>query len=176
MLGKIYFPRLVLPASAVIVTFVDFFIALAILAVLMVWYAVIPNWQLLLLPVFTLLGLLASFGAGLWLAALNVKYRDFRYIIPFIAQIGTYLAPVGYPAFIVRHNHALPHPFNQFIYPLYCLNPMVGVINGFRWCIGGGHVSLDMLSVGISLAVTAFLALSGLKYFRSTEDNFADII
>jgi lipopolysaccharide transport system permease protein len=177
MLGKIYFPRLVLPASSVMVTFIDFFISFLMMVVIMAFYIVIPSWQVLLLPAFTLLGLCASFGAGMWLAALNVKFRDFRYIIPFIGQLGIYITPVGYPVGAVRRSlGGLPHPFNHLVYDLYCLNPMVGVINGFRWSIGGGHVPLDWLSVGIALTVTAFLFLTGLRYFRSTEDNFADII
>jgi lipopolysaccharide transport system permease protein len=177
MLGKIYFPRLVLPASSVIVSFVDFFISLAILAVLMVCYGVIPGWQLIMLPAFTLLGLAASFAVSLWLSALNVKYRDFRYIVPFIAQFGLYLTPVGFPSSVVRNGCAtLPGPFNFFAFDLYRLNPMVGVIDGFRWAIGGGKVPMDWASVGTALVVVLVLGFSGLRYFRSVEDDFADII
>jgi lipopolysaccharide transport system permease protein len=170
MLGKIYFPRLVLPASSVIVTFVDFFISLTILAALMLFYGVLPGWQVILLPIFTLLGLGASFGASLWLSALNVKYRDFRYIIPFIGQFGLYVTPVGFPSEVFRHKFGLLASY------FYDLNPMVGVINGFRWSIGGGRVPMDWDSAGISLLTMIMLGLSGLNYFRSTEDNFADII
>ena len=178
MLGKIYFPRLVLPASSVIVTFVDFLISLSILAFLMAIYRVAPNLQVLMLPVFTLLGLAASMSASFWLSALNVKYRDFRYVIPFIAQFGLYLTPVGFPSEVVRHKCAvLPAPLDHIAYYLYCLNPMVGVINGFRWAIGGArHVHMDWSTVGLSLAVTLLVGGTGLRYFRSVEDNFADII
>ncbi len=171
MLSKIYFPRLIVPASAVIVSFVDFLIALAIMAVMMTWYRVVPDWKVVALPFFTVLAFAASMGASLWLAALNVKYRDFRYVIPFIVQFGLYLSPVGISSEVVRHK------FGEIAFRIYCLNPMVGVINGFRWAIGGrAQVALDLDSVGISMAVAALLVISGLRYFRATEDDFADII
>lgn len=171
MLSKIYFPRLIVPASAVIVSFVDFLIALAIMAVMMTWYRVVPDWKVVALPFFTVLAFAASMGASLWLAALNVKYRDFRYVIPFIVQFGLYLSPVGISSEVVRHK------FGEIAFRVYSLNPMVGVINGFRWAIGGrAQVALDLDSVGISMAVAALLVISGLRYFRATEDDFADII
>jgi lipopolysaccharide transport system permease protein len=180
MLGKIYFPRLVLPASSVIVTFVDFLISFSILAVLMIFYRVVPTWQLLLLPVFTLLGLAASMSVSFWLSALNVKYRDFRYVIPFIGQFGLYITPVGFPSEVVRHkceSLPLPAPLGHLLYDFYCLNPMVGVINGFRWSIGGAaHVHMDWFTVAITTMVVLVVGISGLRYFRSVEDNFADII
>lgn len=171
MLSKIYFPRIIIPASAVIVSFVDFLISAVLLGGLMVMYSVIPNWQLLLLPFFALLGLLASLGIGLWLAALNVKYRDFRYVVPFIVQLGVYVTPVPYTSEIVRQK------FGQTVYDLYCLNPMVGVINGFRWCVGGNvQVPFDGFSLLVAIGVVAALLMSGLWYFRATEEVFADII
>ena len=171
MLSKIYFPRLIVPASAVIVSFVDFLIAMVIMAGLMVWYGVVPNWQIVTLPVFVLLAFFVSTGIGLWLAAVNVKYRDFRYVVPFIVQFGIYATPVGYASSIVRDKGG-----NVAFY-LYSLNPMVGVIDGFRWAIGGNAgVTLDPYSVLISLVVTTIIAATGLRYFRSTEESFADII
>jgi lipopolysaccharide transport system permease protein len=171
MLSKIYFPRIIFPASAVIVTFVDFLISVLLLGGLMAIYHVIPHWQVLLLPAFTLLGLLTSLGIGLWLSALNVKYRDFRYVVPFIVQLGVYIAPVPYDAENVRQK------IGAFGYEIYCLNPMVGVINGFRWCIGANsHVPFDGQSLLLSVAVCGILLVSGLSYFRRTEENFADII
>jgi lipopolysaccharide transport system permease protein len=171
LLSKIYFPRLIVPASAVIVSFVDFLISVVLLALLIVWYGVLPGWQLIALPLFALLGLFASLGASLWLAALNVKYRDFRYIIPFIVQFGLYVTPVGYSSEIVRQK------FGPVAYGLFCLNPMAGVVNGFRWAIGGGvRVPMDWNSLYISVLVVALVLYSGMRYFRSTEETFADII
>ena len=171
MLSKIYFPRIVVPASAVIVSFVDFLISVVILAALMVWYAVAPNWRLVALPLFTALGLFASLGAGLWLAALNVKYRDFRYVIPFIVQFGLFVSPVGFSSSVVRDK------FGDTVYQLYSLNPMVGVIDGFRWAIGGPATgSLNWNGVLISVLMVILITTSGLRYFRATEKTFADII
>ncbi|HEX9045876.1 MAG TPA: ABC transporter permease [Verrucomicrobiae bacterium] len=169
MISKIYFPRLVIPASAVIVCFVDFLISAVILAGLLAWYHVAPSPRFLLLPAFTALAFLASFGISLWLAALNVKYRDFRYIIPFIVQFGLYVSPVGFGSSIVREK------CGDLVAHLYALNPMVGVINGFRWAIGS-NATFDGYSVGMSLGVGALLLFSGVKYFRATEKAFADII
>ena len=171
MLSKIYFPRLIIPASAVIVSFFDFLISLVILAGLMLWFGVVPDWRILLLPAFTVLGFFASFGPSLWLAALNVKYRDFRYVIPFLVQIGQYVSPVGYDAAMIRHKYGTVAAL------VYALNPMVGVINGFRWAVGGTrNVAIDWTSVGISVAVVILVAATGLAYFRKTEQTFADII
>jgi lipopolysaccharide transport system permease protein len=171
MLGKIYFPRLIVPSSAVIVSFVDLLISLVILAALMAWYQVMPTWKLCMLPVFTALGLFAALGVSFWLSALNVKYRDFRYIIPFIVQFGIFVTPVFFASGIIREK------YGETIFRLYCLNPMVGVIDGFRWAIGG-HAALwlDWSGVLISMIVTVLITASGLRYFRATENNFADII
>lgn len=171
MLSKIYFPRIVMPASAVIVSLVDFLISIVILAALMAWYHVLPTWRLATLPLFTALAFLAAFGPSLWLAALNVKYRDFRYVIPFIVQFGLYVSPVGFSSDVVRQK------FGETAYRLYSLNPMVGVIDGFRWAIAGNAAAtLGWISLLTSVVVTGLLLASGLKYFRSTERTFADII
>jgi lipopolysaccharide transport system permease protein len=169
MISKIYFPRLVIPASAVIVCFVDFLISAVILAGLLAWYHDAPTWRVLVLPAFTLLAFLASFGISLWLSALNVKYRDFRYIIPFIVQFGIYVSPVGFSSAKVREVAG------ELACRLYALNPMVGVINGFRWAFGS-NAPFDTFGLVASLAVTTLLLFSGVKYFRSTEKAFADII
>jgi lipopolysaccharide transport system permease protein len=166
MLSKVYFPRLIVPTSAVIVSLVDFVISFALLGILMVWYQFVPGWRVVTLPFFVLLALFAALGSGIWLAALNVKYRDFRYIVPFMVQFGLYISPVGFSSSVVPGRWRL----------LYSLNPMVGVIDGFRWAILGGDVQLYMpgflLSVGLSLLIFGF----GLAYFRRTERTFADVI
>jgi len=169
MISKIYFPRLVIPASAVIVCFVDFLISAVILVGLMAWYHVVPGSRLLYLPLFTALAFLASFGISLWLSALNVKFRDFRYIIPFIVQFGLYASPVGFGSAMVRAK------CGDLVYQLYGLNPMVGVIDGFRWALGS-DAPFDAMGLATSLAVTMLLLFSGVKYFRATEKAFADII
>lgn len=169
MISKIYFPRLIIPASAVIVSFGDLLISLVILAGLMVWYQVPPTWRMVTLPLFTALALFASLGVGLWLSALNVKYRDFRYVIPFIVQFGIFVSPVFFTSSKFHEKHL------GSIYQLYDLNPMVAVIDGFRWALGG-TAPFNAAGLFISLAVTGLLLFSGLKYFRATEKAFADII
>jgi lipopolysaccharide transport system permease protein len=169
MISKIYFPRLVIPASAVIVCFVDFLISAVILVGLLLWYHDLPSWRVAILPAFTLLALLASFGISLWLSALNVKYRDFRYIVPFIVQFGVYVSPVGFSSTTVRDKAG------DLAAQLYALNPMVGVINGFRW-VFGSSAPFDTYSLLLSVGVTVLLIASGIKYFRATEKAFADII
>lgn len=166
LISKVYFPRLIVPASSVIVSFVDFAISMVLLGVLMAFYKVWPGWPLLAVPAFTALALLASAGAGVWLAALNVKYRDFRYVVPFIVQFGLYISPVGFSSSIVPEKWRL----------LYSLNPMVGVIDGFRWAISGGNVTFPTQSLELSLVTTAFLLVTGIWYFRKTERTFADVI
>jgi lipopolysaccharide transport system permease protein len=170
MLSKIYFPRIIVPASAVIVSFGDLLISLPILIALMAWFHVMPTWRFCTLPLFTALGLFAAMGVGFGLSALNVKYRDFRYVIPFVVQFGILASPVFYTSGWFRANH------REIIYQFYCLNPMVGVINGFRWVIGGTSVVMDWNSVMISILVTALVMFIGLRYFRATEETFADII
>ncbi len=166
LLTKVYFPRLIIPASAVIVSLVDFFISLAILAALMIWYGFPPDWRILTLPLFLGLAFAASLGFGLWFAALNVKYRDFRYIVPFIVQFGLYASPVGFSSTVVPEKWRL----------LYSLNPMVGVIDGFRWAILGGKAELPWSGFCLSTALTTVVLLLGVNYFRSTERAFADMI
>lgn len=166
LISKVYFPRLIVPASAVIVSFVDFAISLVLLAVIMVWYAIVPGFEVVTLPLFILLALAASTGASLWLAALNVQYRDFRYIVPFLVQFGLYLSPVGFSSSVVPERLRL----------LYSLNPMVGVIDGFRWAISSGRAALYLPGIYCSALVAVFLLLSGTWYFRRMERTFADVI
>lgn len=166
LISKVYFPRLIVPASSVIVSFVDFAISMVLLGGLMAIYKVWADWPLLMLPVFTLVALLASGGAGIWLAALNVKYRDFRYVVPFIVQFGLYISPVGFSSSIVPEKWRL----------LYSLNPMVGVIDGFRWAISNGRTSFPSQSLTLSLVTVAILLVTGIWYFRKTERTFADVI
>ena len=166
LISKVYFPRLIVPASAVIVSFVDFAVSMGLLGVLMVWYKVWPGWPLFALPIFTAMALLASAGAGTWLAALNVKYRDFRYVVPFIVQFGLYISPVGFSSSIVPEKWRI----------LYDLNPMVGVIDGFRWSIASGNTPFPWQSLEMSMITTAVFLVTGIWYFRKTERTFADII
>lgn len=166
LVSKIYFPRLIVPTSSVIVSFVDFLISGMMLLALMAWYNFVPSWRILTLPMFIIIAFAASMGAGLWLAALNVKYRDFRYIVPFIAQFGLYISPVGFSSSIVPEKWRL----------LYSLNPMVGVIDGFRWAILGGEAQLYLPGFIISTGLVVLLLFSGIWYFRKTERSFADVI
>jgi lipopolysaccharide transport system permease protein len=166
MLTKIYFPRLIVPASAVIVNLVDFLISFVILGALMAWYRFVPDVRILALPIFLGMAFLASFGLGLWLATLNVKYRDFRYIVPFIVQFGLYISPVGFSSSVVPGTWRL----------LYSINPMVGVIDGFRWAILGRDSHIYWPGFMLSSAVTLTIFLLAVRYFRSTERKFADII
>ena len=166
MISKVYFPRLIIPTSAVIVSFVDFLISFAILLVLMVWYQFVPDFRILMLPLFIFVTFAVSLGGGLWIAALNVKYRDFRYIIPFIVQMGLYISPVGFSSSIVPEKWRL----------LYSLNPMVGVIDGFRWAIIGGDYQMYWPGFALSLLVVILLLVGGIFYFRKTEKTFADVI
>ncbi|MDH6063298.1 ABC transporter permease [Umezakia ovalisporum] len=166
LLSKVYFPRLVVPTSAVVVSFVDFMISGIILLALMAWYNFVPSWRILTLPLFIAVAFAASMGAGLWLASLNVQYRDFRFIVPFIVQFGLYVSPVGFSSTIVP-------PQWRF---LYSLNPMVGVIDGFRWAILGGKSQLYLPGFILSMALVALLLASGIWYFRKMERMFADVI
>jgi len=166
LISKVYFPRLIVPSSAVIVSFVDFLISGMILLALMIWFNFVPDWRIVTLPLFILLAFAAAMGAGLWLATLNVKYRDFRYIVPFIVQFGLYISPVGFSSSIVPPQWRL----------LYSINPMVGVIDGFRWAILGGEAQLYWPGFLLSTALVAFLLVSGIWYFRRTERTFADVI
>ena len=166
LLTKVYFPRLIVPVAAVITSCVDFLISFVILVVLMLWFQWWPSWRLLTLPLWVAVAFAASMGAGLWLASLNVQYRDFRYAVPFIVQLGLYISPVGFSSAIVPAQWQL----------LYALNPMVGVIEGFRWAIIGKASALNPAGFWLSMAVVAVLALSGVRQFRSMEKRFADVI
>jgi len=170
LISKVYFPRLIVPAAAVVTSLVDFFIAFAILVALMLWYGYAPSWRMLTLPLFVLLALFAAFGPGLLITALNTEYRDFRYVIPFIVQFGLYVSPVGFSSEVIRER------FGDALFLLYSINPMVGVIDGFRWAILGGEVPLHMPALALSFVLSAgFLAL-GVLYFRRLERSFADVV
>lgn len=167
LISKVYFPRIIVPTATVVTAFVDFLISFVILVGMMVYYQFAPGWSLLLLPIFVLLALLASLGPGLWITALNVKYRDFRYVIPFIVQFGLYVSPVGFSSNVIPEQWRL----------LYSLNPMVGVIDGFRWCILGGSDSpIYWPGFLLSLLVVAFFLWFGVSRFRKMEKTFADLI
>jgi homopolymeric O-antigen transport system permease protein len=166
LVSKVYFPRLIIPIAAVMVALVDFLISFAIFAGLMIWYQFMPGWQVVLLPAFVLMAIFASLGIGMWVTALNVRYRDFRYVIPFIVQIGLYVSPVGFSSSIIPEEWRL----------VYALNPMVGVIDGFRWCLLGGKSNIYLPGVWLSLAVTAFFTWFGIRQFRKMEKGFADLI
>ena len=166
LLTKVYFPRLIVPASAVIVSLVDFLISCVILGALMAWYRFVPDLKVLLLPAFFLMALLASIGAGMWLSALNVKYRDFRYVVPFLVQFGLYISPVGFSSAIVPENWRV----------LYFLNPMVGVIDGFRWAILGNAFPVNWPGFAVSALIVALIFAGGVLYFRRMERSFADVV
>ncbi|MBW4596865.1 MAG: ABC transporter permease [Brasilonema angustatum HA4187-MV1] len=170
LVSKVYFPRLIVPTSAVIVSFVDFLVSGMILLALMAWYNFVPDWRILTLPIFILIAFAASIGAGLWLAALNVKYRDFRFIVPFIVQFGLYVSPVGFSSKVIAQR------FSEQLLLLYSLNPMVGVIDGFRWAILGGESQIYLPGFALSVSFVVVLLWSGIWYFRKTERKFADVI
>jgi len=166
MLTKIYFPRLIIPVSTVIVNLVDFLISFVILIGLMLWYHFVPSWNIIYLPLFLGLALITSIGSGVYIAALNVKYRDFKYIVPFVVQFGMQISPVGYSSDIIPEKYRL----------LYSLNPMVGVIDGFRWCILGDRSHIYLPGLLLSIGLIVLLLFLGVWYFRKTEKTFADII
>ncbi len=166
LISKVYFPRLIVPVATVAVSFVDFLISLVILAGLMAWYQFLPGWEVLTLPFFLLMAFLASLGPGLWLTALNVKYRDFRYVIPFIVQFGLYVSPVGFS------SAAIPDEWRLW----YSLNPLVGVVDGFRWAILGGQSQLFLPGFALSWAAIAAFLWLGIRRFRKMEKSFADLI
>ena len=166
LISKVYFPRLIIPATSIVTSLVDFAISFMILVALMLWYGVLPDWRLLTLPFFILIALAAALGFGLWLTALNVKYRDFRYVIPFVVTFGLYISPVGFSSDIVPEQWRL----------LYSINPMVGVIDGFRWAVLGGKFALYWPGFLLSLGIVVLALWTGVRYFRKTERSFADII
>jgi lipopolysaccharide transport system permease protein len=166
LIGKVYFPRIIIPSSSAVVALVDFTINLLLFLGLMVWFGFAPSWQLIFLPGFVVLAVLASLGPALLLGALNVKYRDFRYIIPFIVQFGLYISPVGFSSSVVPEGLRF----------WYSLNPYVGVIDGFRWCLLGGESQPYLPGFLMSLVVVTVFLWIGVAYFRRTERTFADLI
>lgn len=175
LISKVYFPRLVVPAGSVITSFVDFLITLFLMGLMMVWFHFAPDWRLLFLPLFMALALGVAFGMGLWLCSLNVEYRDFRYIIPFVVQFGVFVSPVGFttshvPETLNWHNYEIPARL------LYSLNPLVGIIDGFRWALLRGQEPLNFQGLSCSIAIMGILCFSGIWYFRRMERTFADVI
>lgn len=165
MISKVYFPRLVIPVSSVITSFVDFLISAVLMVVMMIYYGYMPGPSVAVLPVFVFLALAVAFGSGLWVSALMVRYRDFRYIVPFVVQFGLYISPVGFSSNVVPEHWRL----------LYSMNPMVGVIDGFRWSILGEQ-TIYWPGFLISVAGVMIIIISGIWYFRRTERTFADVI
>jgi homopolymeric O-antigen transport system permease protein len=166
LISKVYFPRLIIPTSSVLVSLIDFLISFGLMIVLMIYYAYIPSWHIIFLPLFLILAFVASFGIGLFITALNVKYRDFRYIVPFTVQFGLYISPVGFSSSVVPGKWRL----------LYSLNPMVGVIDGFRWAILGGDKNIYWIGLILSIVLSVLISILAIRYFRKTEKKFADVI
>jgi lipopolysaccharide transport system permease protein len=164
LISKVYFPRMIIPASSIITSLVDFCLSLMLLFIVCFYFHYTPSWQIIFLPFFLLLAIITSFGAGLWVSAMQVRYRDFRFVIPFLVQFGMYITPVGFSSGIIPAKWRL----------LYACNPMVGVIDGFRWCILGQEIHYP--SMLVSLSVSIILLVLGIRYFRATEKTFADII
>lgn len=166
LISKVYFPRLIVPISAVVTAFVDFLIAFLILIGMMWFYNFMPSPRIFVLPVFVLLAILAALGPGLFMTALSVRYRDVKHVLPFIVQLGLYVSPVGFSSGVIPDQWRL----------LYSLNPMVGVIDGFRWCVLGGEAQLYLPGFLLSLVVTGIMLIIGIAFFRRTERTFADVI
>ena len=166
MISKVYFPRMIVPASSIIVAFVDFLVSFILLAIMMAWYKFVPSYKIIFLPLFLLMSIIFSFGAGLLVSSLNVKYRDFKYIIPFVVQFGLYVSPVGFSSDVIPAKW-------RFI---YSINPMVGVIDGFRWSILGSEVDFYFRGFIISIVLIFMTLAIGIWYFRKTEKTFADRI
>ena len=166
LIGKVYFPRLIVPSASVFVALVDFTVTFALFLCVAVWFGFWPDWRLLLLPIFIALAVLAALGPSLLLAAMNVKYRDFRYIIPFMIQFGLYVSPVGFSSAVVPREWRLA----------YSLNPMVGVIDGFRWCLLRGAAEIYVPGLLLGVFVIAIFLVCGIGYFRRTEQTFADLL
>ena len=166
LISKVYFPRLIVPTAAVVVSFIDFLISFSILVLVMLWYQFMPGWQILTLPFFVLMAFLAALGPGLWITSLNVKYRDFRYVIPFIVSMGLYVSPVGFSSSVIPEQWRL----------LYSLNPVVGVIDGFRWAILGGEAQIYWPGFILSWCLIGFFLWLGIRQFRKMEKSFADFV
>jgi len=178
LISKIYFPRMIVPASAVITSFVDFLVSFVMMLVLMAIYQFPPGWPMLTLPLFVVVAFFAAMGPGLLITALNVKYRDFRYVIPFIVQFGLYVSPVGFSDDYVREKlfEIFGNTWGEWAFLGYSANPMVGVIDGFRWAILGGDSAIYWPGFLVSLGFVAGFLWLGIWYFRRTERTFADII
>ncbi len=170
LISKVYFPRMIIPASSVITSLVDFLISLLLMFCLLAWYKTAPSINILLLPLFIIMAFFASFGVGLWLTSLNVKFRDFKHVVPFLVQIGLYISPVAFTS--SKAAEIIPGKFRL----LYYLNPMAGIIDGFRWCFFGEKMPLYWSGMFLSLGVIIFFLLIGIRTFRKMEKNFADII
>jgi len=170
LISKVYFPRMIIPAASVITSLVDFLISLGIMFILLLWYRTVPSINLVFLPLFIIMAFFASFGVGLWLTALNVKYRDFKHVVPFLIQIGLYLSPVGFTS--DKASTLIPEKFRM----LYYLNPMAGVIDGFRWCFFGDNTPIYWTGMFLSFAVIVIFLLIGIRTFRKMEKSFADLI
>ena len=170
LISKVYFPRMIVPTSSVVVSFIDFLVCGVILLVLMASYRFWPTWHMLLLPLLVIWAILAALGPGLIITALMVRYRDFRFLVPFIVQFGLYVSPVAYSSQIVREK------FGDTWFLVYSMNPMVGVIDGFRWAILGGSADLFMPGIALSLLLTIVLFVGSIMHFRKTERAFADVI
>lgn len=166
MISKTYFPRIILPTTAMLTSLVDFLIAFSIYVVMMCWYGLVPDWKILVLPLLMLLATMASLGAGFFVSALNVTYRDFRIVVPFILQFGLYISPVGFSSDVVPEKWRL----------LYSLNPMTGVIDGFRWALLGGEIQLYIPGFILSIFLTLLMFSLGVHFFYRSERKFADII
>ena len=166
LVSKVYIPRLIIPTSTVMVSLVDFVIAFTILIFLMVWYGIYPSWRLLAVPALLILAITISLGLGYFISALNVKYRDFRFVVPFAIQLGLYISPVGFNTSVVTDSWRL----------LYSMNPMVGVIDGFRWAVLGGEAQLYLPGLFLSIVIGLFLFTFGIFYFSRSERNFSDYI
>ncbi len=166
LIGKVYFPRLIIPASALCVSLVDMAISLVMFFLMMGIFQEMPPWQIVFLPLFVLLSFLVCFGPGLWLTAITVKYRDFRYLIPFVIQLGMYVSPVGFSSEIVPEKYQL----------LYSLNPLVGVIDGFRWCLLKSNIPFPTTSVAVSVLFSLIVMALAIRRFRRMESTFADLV
>jgi lipopolysaccharide transport system permease protein len=166
LVSKVYFPRLIVPTATIVAALVDFAIGLVILAGMMLWFRFLPDWRIVFLPLFAAMAFLAALGPSLWITSVNVRYRDFRYVIPFIVQFGLYVSPVAYSSSVVPARWRL----------LYSLNPMAGVIDGFRWCVLGGRAAIYWPGFGLALAVIALALWLGVWQFRRLEKTFADLI
>jgi lipopolysaccharide transport system permease protein len=178
LISKIYFPRMIVPASSIVVSLVDFLVACSILAGLMIWYHFWPTWRLIALPALVMLAVAAALGPGLIITALTVRYRDFRMLIPFVIQFGLYVCPVAYSSSVIHDKllKKLGAVVGERCFLLYSLNPMVGVIDGFRWAILGRSRAFYWPGFSLSVGLTVVLLLVGILYFRKTERAFADII